>query len=116
MARAIGFLLSLILAINSAPFPVAAFSRCEYVYEYFSYCLDFLVGYQPLVTKRCCNHVEKLNFIAQNLLGPRLICECIEAMVRGMDPLLIEYNIYALPFQCSTHLSFPISSSMDCTK
>lgn len=115
MARAVGILLVAILAC-SGPLLVAAFSRCQYVYEYFSYCLDFLVGYQPLVTRRCCNHVKKLNFIASHMLGPRLICRCIEAMVKGMDPPLIAYNIYALPFQCSTHLSFPISSSMDCSK
>ncbi|XP_031394145.1 non-specific lipid-transfer protein 13-like [Punica granatum] len=114
MASVIGLLLIVILAGLVSP-PVDAFTRCEYVYDYFPYCLDFLVGYRALATTRCCNHVKKLNFLAKHLLGPRLICECIEAMVRGMDPPLIAYNIDALPYQCSTQLSFPISSSMDCS-
>ncbi|KAK4786686.1 hypothetical protein SAY86_010519 [Trapa natans] len=93
-----------------------AFNRCQYVYEYFSYCIDFLVGCQLVVPRQCCSHVRKLNFLAKHMLGPRLICNCIEAMVKGMEPPLIAYNIYALTLECSIHLSFPISSSMDCSK
>ncbi|KAJ0112418.1 hypothetical protein Patl1_02298 [Pistacia atlantica] len=37
-------------------------------------------------------------------------------MVREMQPPLQASRIRQLPYQCNTHLSFPISESMDCSK
>ncbi|KAL2331706.1 hypothetical protein Fmac_019287 [Flemingia macrophylla] len=96
----------------------AVFSACELVFEYFPYCLEFLVGdpYFPFPSTRCCEHVAKLNKLAHSNTGPRTICWCIEVMVRGMTPALVPSKIQELPVMCNTTLSFPISDSMDCSK
>lgn len=89
---------------------------CEVVYDYFPYCLSFLMGYYPKPGKRCCDHINKLNILAKHRLGPVFICGCIEAMVKATNPPLLASRIHDLPLHCNTHLSFPISESMDCTK
>nr|KYP53395.1 Non-specific lipid-transfer protein 13 [Cajanus cajan] len=95
------------------------FSACEPVFEYFPYCLEFLMGDPnfPVPSTRCCKHVAKLNTLAHsNRTGPRTICWCIEVMVRGMTPAMEPSKIQDLPLMCNTTLSFPISDSMDCSK
>ncbi|XP_065631932.1 non-specific lipid-transfer protein 13-like [Quercus suber] len=94
---------------NLAQYPV-----CEHVFEYFPDCLAFLVGFYYVPTKICCRHVEKLNKLAKHGLGPRTICFCIQASVKGTQPRLLASRINSLPIMCHTHLSFPISDSMDC--
>jgi hypothetical protein len=92
------------------------FSVCERVYEYFPYCLDFLVGFTSKPIKRCCTHIEKLNILAEHRTSPQAICYCIQYSVKGTQPPLIPSCIQSLPIMCHTHLSFPISDSMDCSK
>lgn len=96
----------------------SAFSACEPIFEYFPYCLEFLVGDPNYVrpSKRCCQHVVKLNMLANHRTGPRTICKCIQVMVKGMTPALEPSKIQDLPLMCNTKLSFPISDSMDCSK
>ncbi|KAL0009216.1 hypothetical protein SO802_010718 [Lithocarpus litseifolius] len=96
---------------NLAQYPV-----CEPVFEYFPDCLVFLVGFYYKPTKICCRHVERLNKLAKHGLGPRTICVCIQASVKGTQPRLLASRINSLPIMCHTHLSFPISDSMDCNK
>ncbi|KFK36013.1 hypothetical protein AALP_AA4G066700 [Arabis alpina] len=36
-------------------------------------------------------------------------------MTRGYTPPMLADKIQELPLLCNTHLSFPISSSMDCS-
>lgn len=95
-----------------------ATSACERIFEYFTNCLGFLVGDssygRPL--RRCCQHVDKLNILAQHRIGPRFICWCIQVMVKGTTPALEASRIHDLPFVCNTTLRFPISDSMDCSK
>ncbi|KAK7290901.1 hypothetical protein RIF29_05673 [Crotalaria pallida] len=95
-----------------------AHSACERIIEYFTYCLGFVVDGPnygcPL--KRCCQHVEKLNILAKHRTGPRLICWCIQVMVKGVTPSLDPSRTQHLPLICNTTLSFPISDSMDCSK
>ncbi|XP_054817142.1 non-specific lipid-transfer protein 13-like [Prosopis cineraria] len=97
--------------------PGDVYSTCERIFEYFNYCLEFLVGDPAFENppKRCCSHVEKLNILAHHRTGPRKICWCIQLMVKGIAPPLIPYKIDDLPVLCGTHLSFPISDSMDCS-
>ena len=92
------------------------FSVCERVYEYFPYCLDFLVGFTSKPIKRCCTHIEKLNILAEHRTGPQAICYCIQYSVKGTQPPFIPSRIQSLPIMRHTHLSFPISDSMDCSK
>lgn len=89
-------------------------SKCEPVFEYFPYCLDFLTGYYNKPSKRCCDHIYKLNRLAKRGLGAQLICWCIEYMVRGTEPRIRADRISELPTKCQTHLSFPISEWKDC--
>ncbi|PNS94729.1 hypothetical protein POPTR_017G013200v4 [Populus trichocarpa] len=89
-------------------------SKCEPVFEYFPYCLDFLTGYYNKPSKRCCDHIYKLNRLAKRGLGAQLICWCIEYMVRGTEPQIRADRISELPTKCQTHLSFPISEWKDC--
>ncbi|KAE9599866.1 putative plant lipid transfer protein/Par allergen [Lupinus albus] len=96
----------------------AANSVCERIFEYFPYCLGFLVG-DPnfgIPSKRCCQHIEKLNILANHRTGPTTICWCIQVMVKGVTPSLDPSKIQDLPPMCNTTLSFPISDSMDCSK
>ncbi|KAF7822990.1 non-specific lipid-transfer protein 13-like [Senna tora] len=96
----------------------ASVSACERIFEYFTYCLGFLTESpnddEP--SRRCCNHIEKLNILAKHRVGPRHICWCIQVRVKGHTPSLVPSRIYDLPYLCNTHLSFPISDSMDCSK
>ncbi|TKY48863.1 Non-specific lipid-transfer protein 13 [Spatholobus suberectus] len=96
----------------------ATFSACERIFEYFPYCLEFLVGDPNYVrpSRRCCQHVVKLNILAHHRTGPRTICWCIQVMVKGMTPALDPSKIQDLPLMCNTTLSFPISDSMDCSR
>ncbi|XP_006281881.2 non-specific lipid-transfer protein 13 [Capsella rubella] len=90
---------------------------CAYTYDYFAYCLDFLTGYYYKPGKKCCVHIAKLNVIANHKKeNPRLLCNCVEIMTRGYTPPMLADKIQQLPLLCNTHLSFPISSSMDCSK
>ncbi|KAK7335488.1 hypothetical protein VNO80_27362 [Phaseolus coccineus] len=94
------------------------FFVCRPIFEYFPYCMEFLVG-DPnfnMPSKRCCQHVVKLNTLALHGIGPRTICWCIEVMVKGMTPPLVPSKIQDLPLMCNITLSFPISDSMDCSK
>ena len=119
MTRPIVFLIFLLVVSrldmshqsNLAQYPV-----CEPVFEYFPDCLAFLVGFYYVPTKICCRHVEKLNKLAKHGLGPQTICFCIQASVKGTEPRLLASRINSLPVMCHTHLSFPISDSMDCNK
>lgn len=89
---------------------------CEVVYEYFPSCLEFLVGYSSRPSPQCCYNVRVLNYVAKRVMDPRSICGCVEAMVRGTNPPLIASQIEELHVKCGTRLSFPISSSMDCSR
>ena len=119
MTRPIVFLIFLLVVSrldmshqsNLPQYPV-----CEPVFEYFPDCLAFLVGFYYVPTKICCRHVEKLNKLAKHGLGPQTICFCIQASVKGTQPRLLASRINSLPIMCHTHLSFPISDSMDCNK
>ena len=98
---------------------LAQYPLCEPVFEYFPDCLAFLVGFYCKPTKICCRHVDKLNILAKHGLGPRTICFCIQASGKGTQPRLLPSRINSLPIMCHTahtHLSFPISDSMDCNK
>ncbi|KAF8093131.1 hypothetical protein N665_0390s0038 [Sinapis alba] len=89
---------------------------CAYTYDYFSYCLEFLTGNYYKPGKKCCVHIAKLNIIAKHKKeNPRLLCNCVEMMTRGYTPPMLADKIQELPPLCNTHLSFPISSSMDCS-
>lgn len=91
--------------------------ECDIVFNSFPYCLDFLMGLSYKPSPKCCNHVKKLNIIAKHKKGnARRFCYCIEAMVKGTRPPILASRINQLPKKCNTHLSFPISSSMDCSK
>lgn len=89
---------------------------CERVDYYFSYCMDFLVEFYYKPSRKCCEHVEKLNMLARHRKGPQFICQCIQDSVKGMQPHLVASRVQDLPLKCQTHLSFPISDSMDCTQ
>lgn len=126
MARIVGILIVLVLSLISVSDMAettqvvpAATSVCERIFEYFPYCLEFLVG-EPAdygwPSKRCCQHVVKLDILAKHRTGPRLICWCIQVMTKGMTPPLDPSRIQDLPLMCNTTLSFPISDSMDCSK
>ncbi|XP_039154825.1 uncharacterized protein LOC104456847 [Eucalyptus grandis] len=107
--------LLIVLSVSAS----AAASRhpsCKYVDEYFPDCLDYLVGTYFIPPEECCNSVGVLNYMAIHLMGPRVICQCIEARVMGTNPPLMPSRIEALPKYCGTHLSFPISSAMDCSR
>lgn len=89
---------------------------CAYTYDYFGYCLEFVTGNYYKPGKKCCVHIAKLNIIAKHKEeNPRLLCNCIEMMTRGYTPPMLADKIQELPLLCNTHLSFPISSSMDCS-
>lgn len=94
-----------------------ASSACERIFEYFTYCMGFVVGSpnHERPSKRCCNHVQKLNILAKHRTGPRHICWCIQLMVKAMTPSLDPHRVDDLPIMSNTHLSFPISDSMDCS-
>ncbi|KAI4333967.1 hypothetical protein L6164_018712 [Bauhinia variegata] len=91
-------------------------SACDRIFEYFPYCLEFLVEdyYKP--SRKCCNHIEKLNKLANHRTGPKFICWCIQLMIKGVTPALIPSKVDDLPKMCNPHLSFPISDSMNCSK
>ncbi|KAJ7948308.1 non-specific lipid-transfer protein 13-like [Quillaja saponaria] len=94
------------------------FLVCERVFEYFSNCIEFLVADPlfPKPSKRCCQHIVKLNQLAKHRLGPGTICQCIQYLVTGNTPPILASRITDLPIKCKTHLSFPISDRMDCSK
>jgi len=99
----------------------STFSACERIFEYFTNCLPYLVrdsnemyGYGTL--RRCCQHIDKLNILAQHRTNPRFICWCIEDMMKGTTLALDPSRIQDLPLMCNTTLSFPISNGMDCSK
>ncbi|XP_030462367.2 non-specific lipid-transfer protein 13-like [Syzygium oleosum] len=107
--------LLIVLSVSAAA-AASGDPTCKYVDEYFPDCLDFLVGNYFIPPQECCRSVGALNYMANHLMGPRVICQCIEAMVTGTKPPLMASRIEALPKYCVTHLSFPISSSMDCSR
>lgn len=91
---------------------------CNRINQYFENCIEFLVGAPDAEkpSRRCCIHIKKINILAHHRVGPRYICSCIELGVKGISPPLVSSRITALPIMCHTHLSFPISDSMDCSK
>lgn len=96
----------------------AASTVCERIFEYFTNCLQFLIGDSSYGRhmRRCCQHVDKLNILAKHRIGPGTVCWCIQVMVKGTTPALQSSKIRDLPHVCNTTLSFPISDSMDCSK
>ncbi|CAK7322741.1 unnamed protein product [Dovyalis caffra] len=115
MPHFVGCCLLLVLLVSGLDIAYSD-SKCELVFEYFPYCLDFLTGYYFKPSKKCCVHIYKLNRLAKRGLGAQLICSCIEYMVRGTEPRIRADRISELPAKCQTHLSFPISEWMDCDK
>ncbi|KAL5797526.1 hypothetical protein ACOSQ2_002346 [Xanthoceras sorbifolium] len=92
-------------------------SSCQLVFDSFPYCFDFLMGDYFKPSTKCCTHLKKLNTIAEHRKGnAQRFCFCIEAMTKGTQPPMIPSRIQDLPIRCNTHLSFPISDSMDCSK
>ncbi|KAI3439861.1 uncharacterized protein J3R85_004272 [Psidium guajava] len=114
MSQVVRTLLLALLASASAT--ASSHPTCKYVEEYFPDCLDFLVGTYYIPPERCCRSVGALNYMANHLMGPRVICQCIEAMVTRTNPPLMASRIESLPKFCATHLSFPISTAMDCSR
>ncbi|KAE9599871.1 putative plant lipid transfer protein/Par allergen [Lupinus albus] len=113
--------LSLILMLDmddSTQVLPAAESICDRIFVYFPYCLGFLVGDPNFGTPstRCCQHIQKLNILAEHRIGPRTICTCIQLMVKGVNPPLDPSKVRDLPHLCYTPLKFPISDSIDCSK
>ncbi|KAF5744089.1 non-specific lipid-transfer protein 13-like [Tripterygium wilfordii] len=106
----------LFLLISQIAVTQSRVSLCEGVADYFTYCLNYLVGFYYKPTTKCCKHIKKLNTLAKHRFGPRNICWCIEYMMKGAGPPLLSSRIDELPAKCHTHLSFPISESMDCNK
>ena len=125
MARILGILMIVLVLVLVSQSDIAnanelevglSESSCERIFEYFPYCLEFLVGDYNKPSRKCCNHVDKLNMLAKHRTGPRFICWCIQLMVKGKTPALIPSKIDDLPVLCNTHLSFPISDSMNCSQ
>ena len=119
MAGSIGYQIMLLVVVSGfdmAHMNVYYDPGYDRVYEYFPYCVDFLTGLYYKLSKKCCQHIEKLNILAEHRTGRRWICWCIQDMVKGLQPPVLASCIQALPIMCHTHLSFPISDSMDCTK
>ncbi|KAM7275550.1 hypothetical protein ACFE04_017416 [Oxalis oulophora] len=115
MARFIRIII--LLLVISKPIIAEYHSPCEVIYAYFPFCLPFLVGSYYKPSKKCCDHIAKLNVLAnRSKKKPQLFCSCIEAITQGTTPPMLAYRINELPLKCKTHLSFPISDSMDCSK
>ncbi|KAK0588709.1 hypothetical protein LWI29_004465 [Acer saccharum] len=92
-------------------------SSCQLVFDSIPYCFDYLMGDYFKPSNKCCNHVKKLNMITKHRKGnAQRFCFCIEIMTKGTQPPMIASRIQQLPIRCNTHLSFPISDSMDCSK
>ncbi|GLT74325.1 hypothetical protein SLA2020_461300 [Shorea laevis] len=88
---------------------------CQVAYWNFPACLSYLLNVSDDVEPECCDGINKLNQVAkQDKLNPQKLCYCIEFMERSSQ--LDASRISALPTMCKTHLSFPISNSMDCSQ
>lgn len=113
-----GIFLTLVLAFSK---PIAAQNcrqGCKDVYDNFSLCVDFIEGQGTDPTPICCQKVAKLNAISQQEKGGAMrICRCIEyfATYRTNRPFVAS-RIQDLPLKCNTHLSFPISERMNCSR
>ncbi|RHN75723.1 putative bifunctional inhibitor/plant lipid transfer protein/seed storage helical [Medicago truncatula] len=115
--------MSLIFVSNNANatkvYNESTFSTCERIFEYFTNSLPYLVrdlneiyGF-GIPLRRCCQHVDKLNILAQHRTNPRFICWCIQAMMKGTTLALDPSRIQDLPLMCNTTLTFPIYNGMD---
>ena len=122
MAGSIGYLIMLLVVVSGfdmAHMNVYYDPGYDRVYEYFPYCVDFLTESRGSTTnpqRNVVNTLRNLNILAEHRTGHRWICWCIQDMVKGLQPPVLASCIQALPIMCHTHLSFPISDSMDCTK
>lgn len=104
----------------SVPISNCTAANCRDVFDNFSMCSGFVEGALHLDSPlyECCHRIAYLNAIANRERGgPARICRCIEnyAMYEARLPF-DAYRIQELPRRCNTHLSFPISQHMDCSR
>ncbi|KAI3457206.1 hypothetical protein Pfo_013869, partial [Paulownia fortunei] len=107
----------LILTVSS-PTMACKCESCKDVFDNFSQCSGFIEGLCSDPSPLCYQKLANLNVIAkQENGGPMRICKCIEdfAMYKAHHPFITS-RIQELPLKCNTHLSFPISECMDCSR
>ncbi|KDP24099.1 hypothetical protein JCGZ_25756 [Jatropha curcas] len=122
MARMVGYFLVTLFLVSELSMvqPQPLGNVCLPVYIEFPYCLGFLWGLYKEPGGLCCETVKRLNLLAKQGLGAKYVCWCIENMTKCIAKTspyrLNATRISELPKLCNTHLSFPISVAMDCSK
>lgn len=92
---------------------------CKDVFDNFKQCAGFIEGRSANPTLTCCHNVANLNSIVKREKGGLMrICKCVEyfATYKTHHHPFIPSRIQDLPLKCNTHLSFPISEHMDCSR
>ncbi|KAK9222090.1 hypothetical protein WN944_010522 [Citrus x changshan-huyou] len=117
MARHLLYLATIALMLVSVS-KASESSFCDNVFNNFIHCVRYVSDLsinEP--ASGCCSGIINLKQVAnQNEAGPAQICQCIEDLARVMHIPFDASRIQSLRIHCHTHLSFPISNAMDCSK
>lgn len=117
MAHSVAILSLLVLIGTSVVAQANPSKFCYHVSCNFLSCTKFLTGNSSEATPQCCHAIDTLNREAKRLKGaPRRICRCIEYMAYLLKIAFVSTRIEDIPNKCSTHLSFPISNTMNCSR
>ncbi|GLT74327.1 hypothetical protein SLA2020_461320 [Shorea laevis] len=109
------FLLLLLASEAATAQRVLFIPFCLVVDMYFPPYIAYLVDGNDDVPPECCRGINKLKKIAKKYEGnSQRLCFCIEFMEKSSQ--MDASTIRALPIICKTHLSFPISNSMNCSQ
>uniref|UniRef100_A0ACD5XYF1 Uncharacterized protein n=1 Tax=Avena sativa TaxID=4498 RepID=A0ACD5XYF1_AVESA len=78
-------------------------------------CMSYATGKAATPSAGCCSGVKSLNGKASTAADRRTACGCLKTLA-GSSKSLNMGNAASIPSKCGVTVSFPISSSVDCSK
>ncbi|KAL5224345.1 hypothetical protein ABZP36_010984 [Zizania latifolia] len=78
-------------------------------------CLSYVMGRTGAPSSSCCGGVRTLNSKASTAADRRAACSCLKNMAGSLRGVNMG-SAATIPSKCGVAVSFPISTSVDCSK
>ena len=105
---------AVLLALAAAEKSSAAVT-CGYVTYTIGPCQPYVTGRAAAPSAGCCSGVRSLNGQASTAADRRAACGCLKNLAGSFKGVNMG-NAASIPGKCSVSVSFPISTSVDCSK
>ncbi|XP_047049540.1 non-specific lipid-transfer protein 3-like [Lolium rigidum] len=115
MARVALLVVFTVLAALAAAGRASAAVSCSDVTSAIAPCMSYAMGKAATPSAGCCSGVRSLNGKASTAADRRTACGCLKNLAGSFKGVNMG-NAASIPGKCSVSVSFPISTSVDCSK